>query len=240
VKRRLLGIVGAIVLALAGTVMLINYVNGAEDRALAGQKVVEVLVAAEPIAAGTPASELDGKLEFEKIPAKVRAEGAVTSIDALGDRVSEGDLARGEQIVKSKFVESGGGAPTAEANLLQTTIALDPERALGGLVKPGDTVGVVVSFDDPQLSGIALHGVKITNVQLEQTPGTDLSEGGQAEGDEAATAPTGRFLVTVAVDAPSLEKVVFAAEHGKMWLAAEPSGADLGATQLITIDNIYA
>lgn len=243
-KRRMLGIVGALALALVGTMVLVTYVNGAEDRALAGQKTVRVLVAAEPIDAGTPASELEGKLEFEKIPAKVRAEGAVTSLDELGDRVTNTDLLPGEQVVKARFAEpdeaSAGGAVPGGSDLLQATVALDPERALGGLVKPGDTVGVVASFDEPDVTGVALHQVKVTNVQLEQSSGTEGTQGGQAEGEEAADAPTGRFLVTLAVDSDSLEKIVFAAEHGTLWLAAEPKDAEVGSAQVITIDSIYA
>ena len=249
-KRRVFGIIIAVVLALVGVGVLVSYVQGAEDRALAGQKTVEVLVAAEAIEAGTPAGDLDGKLEIKTVTANVRAEGAVTSIDQLGERVSEIDLLPGDQIVKARFVdadEAQAGAATAEdgENMLQATVALEPERALGGLIKPGDTVGVVASFEIPDTSSstthLTLQAIQITNVQLEQSSTAVESEGGeQADDDEAAAAPTGRFLVTLSVDAPSLERLVFAAEHGTVWLASERVGSDSTGAGVVTITNIFA
>ena len=184
-KHRLFGVIGAVVLALLGTVILVSYVKGAEDRALAGEKIVKVLVAAEPIEAGTPAAELEGKLTFERIPQKVKAEGAITSIRELGDRVAETSLVEGEQIVKSRFVEeseAGSAVPGTEGgeNLLQQTIALEPERALGGMVKQGDIVAVVGSFDPfdsadgtktPNQTHVLIHKVRVTNIQIETGAG---------------------------------------------------------------------
>lgn len=247
-KRRMMGVIAAVVLALVGTLVLVSYVKGAEDRALAGEKTVKVLVAAEAIEVGTPAEDLEGKLEFERVPAKVRAEGAITSIKELGDRVSSADLLPGEQIVKARFIEAsdaGAGVPgsqAGEANLLQQTVALAPERAIGGLIKSGDTVAVVSSFDvegAPDVTHMILHKVRVTNVQLSSDTGSGEQGGESAEGEEAAPAPSGQFLVTLALDAPSVERVVFTAEFGFVYLAAEPQDADEGGTKIVTLENIF-
>ncbi len=256
VKRRMFGIVGAVVLALLGTFVLVSYVKGAEDRALAGEKTVKVLVAAEPIEAGTPAKDLEGKLEFERIPQKVKAEGAVTSIQQLGDRVTETDLLQGEQIVKSRFIEeseAGSSVPgsTGDQNLLQQTIALEPERALGGQIKQGDSVAIVSSFEPfetptgqtPNQSHVLIHKVRVTNVQIEPSAGAASAPGAggnEDNGDETAEAPSGRFLVTIAVNATNVERVTFTAEFGHVWLAAEPKDADESATKVVTLDNIWS
>ena len=65
--------------------------------------------------------------------------------------------------------------------------------------------------------------------------------GDQAAGDEskAAGAPTGKLLVTLALDAPSVERVVFAAEHGTVWLSAEPSDAPEDGTKIVERGNVY-
>ena len=47
-------------------------------------------------------------------------------------------------------------------------------------------------------------------------------------------APTGSLLITMAVDGPALEKVVFGAENGRMWLAWEPKEANEGGTKVQT------
>lgn len=255
-KRRLYGVIGALVLALLGTVILVSYVKGAEDRALAGEKIVKVLVAAEPIEAGTPASELEGKLTFERIPQKVKAEGAITSIRQLGDRVAETNLVEGEQIVKSRFIEeseAGSAVPGTEGgeNLLQQTVALEPERALGGMIKQGDIVAVVGSFDPfdqpdgtktPNMTHVLVHKVRVTNVQIETSAGAPVENGGDenGDGDETPEAPSGRFLVTFALDAPNIERLTFTAEFGHVWLAAEPKNADETGTKVVTLDVIWS
>jgi pilus assembly protein CpaB len=252
VKRRMIGIVGAVVLALLGTVVLVSYVKGAEDRALAGEKTVKVLVAAEPIDAGTPADELEGKVEFERIPQKVRAEGAITSLRQLGDRVAETDLLPNEQVVKGRFVEgTGSGAPGAQEgeNLLQATVALEPERALGGVIKPGDLVGVVSSYDpfdspdgtkSPNQTHVLLHKVRVTNVQVETSPGSSSGEAAEPEGDQAGEAPSGRFLISLAASAPDVERIVFTAEFGHIWLVAEPRDAEEAGAKTVVLENVYA
>ena len=57
-NRRLIGLVLAILLAAGGTFVLVSYVRGAEDRALAGEQSVEVLVVDRPIAKGTAAASI--------------------------------------------------------------------------------------------------------------------------------------------------------------------------------------
>ena len=51
-RRRIVLIVAAVLLALAGTAALWQYVSGADARALAGKEAVDVLVAADAIPAG--------------------------------------------------------------------------------------------------------------------------------------------------------------------------------------------
>lgn len=253
-KRRMFGIIGAVVLALVGTFVLVSYVQGAEDRALAGEKTVKVLVAAEPIESGTPAKELEGKVEFERIPQKVKAEGAVTSIGQLGKRVTETDLLQGEQIVKSRFVEesqAGSATPgsTGGENLLQQTVALEPERAIGGQIKQGDIIAVVGSFDPfdtpagktPNQTHVLIHKVRVTNVQVESSPGAATPEPeSDGENEDTAATPEGRLLVTVALSAPNVERVTFTAEFGHLWLAAEPKDADETGTKVVVLDNIWS
>ena len=54
-KTRLLGGIAALVVAVIGTIILFNYVQGADKRALANTETVDVLVVKQDVAAGTPA-----------------------------------------------------------------------------------------------------------------------------------------------------------------------------------------
>jgi pilus assembly protein CpaB len=55
-SRRILAVVGALLLALVGTGAVFAYVNRADARAVEGQKAVTVLMAAKEIPAGTTAT----------------------------------------------------------------------------------------------------------------------------------------------------------------------------------------
>ena len=155
-NKRVVSIVAALALAASGTFVLINYVQGAEDRALAGEETVNVLVVDRFIEAGTPASDLAGSVRVEQVPVKVQAAGSVASLGALEGTVSTGDLLPGEQIISTRFqpVEvfeelqaQAGRDVEIPAGYLEVTIELSPARSLGGEVLPGDTVAVVASFD---------------------------------------------------------------------------------------------
>ncbi len=276
--RRAIGIIGAIAVAALGTMLLVGYVRGAEERALAGEELAEVLVVDKPIAQGTPATELTLLVRLESVPVKVRAEGGIADLSTLADLVASTDLLPGEQLVASRFVE----AETLEehtrieapADALEVTIAISPERALGGQLVPGDFVAVIASFapfdlntfepseldpgeiidpneiflgssgDDeggssvrtPTSTGLILHSVLVTSVQLEQLPRVtdeDLPDG------TPALAPTGNLLITLAGPIDDVERIVFTAEHGFIWLAAEGEEVVDSPTPIQTRGTVY-
>jgi pilus assembly protein CpaB len=171
--RRVIAIIIALALAGAGTFFLVGWVRSAEGRVLAGEILVEVLVVDEPIAAGTPAEELDGLVRPESVPAKVAAEGAVADLASLAGKVAAVDLIPGEQIVSGRFLEAEayrrtvGGGPAIEvpADLLQVTVSLSPERVVGGELSPGDLVAVFASFDP-----LALDNVEPTGLAPDEIP----------------------------------------------------------------------
>ncbi|OMQ13922.1 hypothetical protein A7K94_0220275, partial [Modestobacter sp. VKM Ac-2676] len=74
-RRRLLAACAALVLALAGTVVLVAYVRGADTRALAGVQTVDVLVVDRLVPAGTAAPELAALIRQDQVPARAAVEG---------------------------------------------------------------------------------------------------------------------------------------------------------------------
>jgi pilus assembly protein CpaB len=237
-RRRFVGVAVALVLATLGTTVLMSYVAGARERAVKGGKLVEVLVIKEDIPAGTPASALAAKVQVTRVPSTAKAAGTVADLSQLGARVTSAALFKGEQLVDRRFVTADQvAAAGAPPNSLRVTVALDPQRALGGQVRPGDRVGIVASFPGESASTatthLILHKVVVAGVQWEEPAAagsaTTVPKNGQAA---PAQAPTAKLLITFALDAPSIESVVFAAEHGTVWLAAEPADANEAGTSL--------
>jgi pilus assembly protein CpaB len=253
-KRRVTGIVAALVLASLGTVMLVVYVQSARNEAVAGERMVDVLVVSDPIEKGTAAADIEDSVDVKQVPAKVRADGAVDELAALDDElVAAVELVPGEQVVATRFVSrqeaARGDIPEGHQ---EVTVPLEPARALGGRLAAGDTVGVFLSFDPFDVGDtgtktansthLELHKVTVTHVAFDDSGSSGLGSDNGGDQDESvgtASAPAGTFLVTLAVDAASAERVVFAAEHGFVWLSAEPLEADEGDTSVITRGNIY-
>ena len=231
-RQKLIGIVASVVLAGLGTGLLVTYVRSAEDRALKGEKTVNVLVVTDTIPKGTRAEDIAGKVKTEHVPSKVMANGALATLGPIAGRVSAVDLLPGEQLVQTRFATPAAASTktTAPPGSLQVTVALDAVRALGGRVREGDSVGVLMSFEDPETTHLVLQKVPVTDVRTaEGIPVTAKLDG---------PTPVGTFLVTLALDAPAVEKVVFAAEHGRMWLSWEPKEANEGGTKVQTKNGV--
>lgn len=244
-RRRLLAAAAALVLLVAGTAVLLAYVRGADARALAGVRTVEVLVAGEPIPEGTPASELPGLVRTELLPAKAALAGRVSDLAALAGQVAGVDLLPGEQLVTGRFVDrSALGAPgtvPVPDGLQEVSVLLEPQRAIGGRLAAGDTVGVFVSLtleDGTATTDEVLHQVLVTQVQ--GAPAVAPSgELGAPQTASAGPAPSGSLMVTLAVDAGDAESVVFGAEHATLWLSLEPETAGTDGAGITTQGNVY-
>jgi pilus assembly protein CpaB len=244
VRRRLLAAVAALVLLVVGTAVLVAYVRGADARALAGVRTVEVLVVDELIPEGTPASELSGLVRTETLPAKAALADRVTDLADLAGRVAGVDLLPGEQLVDGRFVDASalrapGTVPVPEGKQ-EVSILLEPQRAVGGRLAAGDTVGVFISLtfeNGTATTHEVLHHVLVTQVQ--GAPAAAPAEPGQPQTASSTPVPSGSLLITLAVNAGDAERVVFGAEHAAIWLSLEPETADTGGTQITHQGNIY-
>lgn len=207
-NRKISGLAGAVGLAAVGTLVLVGYVNAAEDRALAGERLVPVLVVDEPAEKGTLADAV--MVRTEQVPVKVKASGAVTAMDDLEGMAAAVDLLPGEQVLASRFapVEEVGGAGIPDG-LEQVTISLEAQRAVGGRLSAGSTVGVFASYgaDEQGRTDLVLHEVPVVAVASADATATD---------EQAAP---GTVLVTLAVEPAEVQPIVFGAEHGRLWLS---------------------
>ena len=240
-RRRLLAALVALLLAATGAVVLLAYVRGADARALAGVQTVEVLVVDRPVPEGTPGEALTDLVRTEQLPAKAAVEGAVSDLDELAGRVATVDLRPGEQLLAGRFAAPEDlevpGTVAAPDGAAEVSLLLEPQRAVGGRLAAGDTVGVHVSTTEPAATHVVLNRVLVTQVQGAPAPtpdgeGTDTASTG-------AAAPSASLMVTLGLRPEQAEAVVFGMEHGTVWLSLEPEGADLSGTEVITPDNVY-
>ncbi len=236
--RRLVAAVAAIMLAVVGAVLLMSYVAAADSRAMAGMEITQVLVVAESVPAGTQAADVAELVALEELPAKAVAPGALTSLDQVeGQTVT--DLEPGEQLLVSRFAtpEPDSG-PEVPAGMHEVSVLLESQRVIGSNLVPGDTVAVFITKNSQ--THLTLHKVLVTRVQGGLTPPEPTEASGQAEPAPTPTpAPGGSVMVTIALSAPDAEKVVWAQEHGSVWLSLEPTDAPEKGTRVVTEENVY-
>jgi pilus assembly protein CpaB len=214
-------------------------VRGADARALAGTRTVDVLVVDRPVPEGTPAEELAELVRTERLPAKAAVPGVVTELEELAGRVATVDLQPGEQLLAARFAApedlSVPGTVAPPEGAAEVSLLLEPQRAVGGRLAAGDTVGVHVSLDgqtDVVLSRVLVTQVQGAPVAVADGEATDTASSGGA-------APSASLMVTLGLRPEAAEAVVFGMEHGTVWLSLEPEGVDTSGTEVLTPANVY-
>jgi pilus assembly protein CpaB len=195
--RRIIAIIIALVLAVAGTFFLVRYIQGAEARALEGEVLVDVLVADQPIAAGTPAEELTTLVRLEQVPTKVAISGVVSDLTPLAGKVTAIAIFPGEQLSAGRFTDLeayqqiiGRSAVEVPADKLQVTISLSPDRVIGGELRPGDLVAVFASFEP-----FDLNAVEPTGLPIDEIPVLIPDDGSEEDDDRAARTPISTKII---------------------------------------------
>lgn len=241
--RRLIAAIAAVLLAGVGAVLLLSYVGKADLRAMAGMETVKVLVVEKRVLEGTPAEKLSGLVTVKTLPVKAVASGTLSNLDPIRGRVATTDLQPGEQLLASRFIDPALLVDPNEVKIpkgmQQVSIALESQRVLGGELTPGTSVGVFISLakedERPAQTHLVLNKVLVSKVQRAATS-AQQQEGGAPN---SAGLQEGTLMVTLAMTAPNAEKIVFGAEHGKIWLSLEPANAALGGTRVVTEKSVY-
>lgn len=239
-KRRVVAAVIALLLAVSGGMVLVAYVKNADRRAMGSMEVARVLIVKENIKSGSAAEDLSQLVSIQLVPARTVVEGALTSLSGLGGQVTTSDLVPGEQVLPSRFADPAALLPPGQVKvppgMQEVSIALESQRALGGNLTPGDTVGIIISTDetteDPALTRTILHKVLVSRVS-----GGNLTSETDKGKEDASPATT--VVVTFAVSASDAEKVVYAANYGKVWLSLEPADAVVTGTTGVTAESVY-
>jgi pilus assembly protein CpaB len=242
---RVLAILVAVVLALVATAALVVYVNGADRRAISDQEPVQVWVAAKPIKAGTSGvnARNTGLIEQVVVPKKNVVDGSVRSLAQIQNRYAAVDLVQGEQLLVRRWV---GAEDVAGRRLLQIpadhqalSIGVDLTRQVAGFVTPGDSVSMVVSMER---GGAQRSQFLLQNIQVLAVGETALSNAAaQGGGGRVAQGRSSQNLtaVTLAVPETHVERVVYAAENGSIYLTLMPPNAEAAATGGgVTADNV--
>lgn len=238
-RRRALLFGGISLLLAGGTAFLMHrIVSGYEERIAAVHQVaaeVSVVTAARALPAGTALVASD--LAVVSVPADIAREGSTYAAieDVVGqipqDRILAGEILRTERLNGSPE-ESPLTAAVTEG-WRAATIRVDKARGVGGLLRPGNRVDVIVTIR-PDDNALGSNWVTETILQ----DATVLAVGAAIYGSAPEAAPSedqdkaaearGRWdLVTLEVLPEEAEKLALGASRGDLALALRRPGDDV-------------
>lgn len=247
-KSRLLAGSAAAVLALVGVILVFSYAQGADQRAVQNLAPVDVLVVKTAIPAGTSVDAMKDSLDTQQLPGSAVPKTALHTLGDSAGKVAAVDLIPGETLVAERLVAPDAlktpGDVKVPAGLQEVSFQLEPQRVVGGLLVPGDHIGIFISMSsDKPTTELAIHKVLVTMVQ--RAPQTAASAQATpnptsgAAGSKDSALPTGSLLLTVAVSDVDAAKIVFAAEYAKIWLSKEPLDAKDSGPTLMQQSGVY-
>lgn len=148
-SRRTLILIGAVVIGGLAAFLTLSYVRGVETRSEEASELVEVVVAASPVPEGTSADEAiqAGAVRVDRRPRADLPANAVRRLADIGGYVATLDLAGGEVVTTSMFVNSKESGNSNVSNLepgnVALTIQVDQASGVAGLIQPGDRINVL-------------------------------------------------------------------------------------------------
>ncbi|WP_210438140.1 Flp pilus assembly protein CpaB [Nocardioides xinjiangensis] len=149
-RRSVLLLVAALI-ALAGTAMIVLYVQGIDARATKDQELVEVLVAAETIEIGESVADAQdaGKIEKAEVRRVDLVDGSLSSTTSVADDVAVGTIYPGEQLLAKKFGTLGDTQTLViPDDKMAVSVELTDFERVAGFVNPGNEVAIFATSQE--------------------------------------------------------------------------------------------
>lgn len=229
-RRSVLLLVAALI-ALAGTAMIVLYVQGIDARATKDQELVEVLVATEIIETGesVTAAQEAGKIEKSEVRRADLVDGGLSSTSSISDLVAIGTIYPGEQLIARKFGSLGDTQTLViPDDKMAVSVELTDFERVAGFVNPGNEVAVFASAQDPVVllpDGEERKLGDYTRIVLTRVPvlgvGTTTVTSRTTEGEDGAatTEEVARTILTLAVTQEEAEKLIQADRNSDLTFA---------------------
>ena len=223
--RRTILLIAAIVVAAVGTTMIFVYVNGINNRAIADQNPVTVLVAKTTIPAGTTAADAakSGAITTAQIAKKQVAQGALSDITPIANEVALAPVFAGQQILSQMFGAQGStrALPIPATDIALSVQLTDPAR-VAGFVQPGSNVAVFVTLP-PQpgantriTTRLLLPKAQVIAVGPTTTTAQTSTD---AQTGQSNTEQISKAILTLALSQKDSEKIIFAQQQGTLYFA---------------------
>lgn len=208
----------ALAISLVTATLAYQYLKGASALKNEGELQTVVVAKSDIIPKTRLTAEM---LKEEKVPGKYAQPGAITSLSSLVGVVAKDSIGAGEQITERRLLldmKGVGFTGIIPQNKRAMALAVTEANSVGGLIKVGDYVDALVSFDSSSVGENASRMLlqKLLVLAVNRETGLD-------SGDKTGTKETSKTAtVTVAVDPEDAPKLFLAQDKGKVSLVLRP------------------
>jgi len=212
-KRLIIAIAGAIVCGLLGVMLVTRYLSQVEAYT---KDLNNVVIAKEEIPLGTKI--VADQLALAPIPNGSAPQGAFRKIDDVVGRVAITPIGVRETVTTMKLAPEGmGGGLSAviPEGYRAMTVKVDDVVGVSGFVMPGSYVDIVAVIVPTAQQGGEARG-PISKIVLQHIK--VLASGAKIDSPENQREPTAVKAVTLQVTPEEAEKLVLAANEGKLQL----------------------
>ena len=177
----------AVALALVAGLLSLFYVANYKRHVQHSEKTVSVYVAKSDIPVGTSGADIVKRhlMATSQVTQRNVVPGAISNPDQVANLISTEPILAQEQVTLRRFADHTELGPRAQLHGTLRAIAIegDPGQLLAGVLKPGDHVDLVSSFD-PGADGVgAITRVVVRNLLV---LGASESTGGKNLGSSSA------------------------------------------------------
>jgi len=209
-------VVGGIIVALLGMVLVFTYAGRVRAGAGVTGGAASAWVATNDIPAGTRWEDMAGALKQKDVPADVRPATAVATNTQLNGKSTIQSIAKGTIVTTTQFNTSSSGGLDIPAGQNAVTINVGVPQAVARYIQAGSETNVYATYKDlpgaqpadANVTKLLLSNIKVLANQPMRT---------QAEETAEASAPAAEILLTLALTPDQAEQLIFAKENGSIW-----------------------
>lgn len=218
-KRLIIALAGAVICGLVGVMLITRYLSSVQAFT---KNIGNVVVAKTEISLGEKITP--DQLTLAPIPNGSAPEGVFRKIDEVAGRVAITPIGVREPITNMKLAPAGTGGGLSAVipeGYRAMTVKVDDVVGVSGFIMPGSFVDVVAIIVPPNQQGGEGSGpiskIVLQNIKV-------LASGPKIDSPEDQREPTTVKAVTLQVTPEQVEKLVLAANEGKLQLVMRNYG----------------
>jgi pilus assembly protein CpaB len=220
--RRVIAITIALAVALFGAFGVVAYAQGADSRAVAGQKTANVYITKAEVPVGTSAAQAVAQnlIALQPVVARGVPQGALTEVGAVtGALVATSAIMPGEIVLASRF---GAPADATNAQVIPTgkiaiTVTLTDPQRIAPLLMPQSHIVIFDTTGASPTSTTRLTRILLANVEVIGVGSlTAQPAPSPAAAQSTPPAASSAALVTVAVSPADAQLLVHEIQVGNL------------------------